>query len=548
MDKRAKHCKSKCFESRNVQLRKPTNNSNKSKFYFYCIFVYFVLSVLFFTALLLDNFFTHSAMPVKAVTYKNCLTLDLNLDEEKNLIEESALSSVKLGLNVSPSTKFTTATFSQCTSDMSNYAWANSNYVVFYVVSNWSKSTLSLEKTREKLLNFESNKRKFLRFDILLPNSETNVESLVCKNYSTSTVFVDNINSIEYYGIVIKAIWQDASEIILENDGELGGESKLYAFTGEIPSIDSVAVPTKQGYKFLGYYDGDIKYINEDGTLVKDELLYETLPTSLSAKWEADSISYTISLINDNESFCELQVNNGIVQNDSIIPPLKNGYRFLGFYDDNGTMYIDSNGNIDQSTQLYANIISKLYAQYEIVNYDIIYLNIDGTPLDNNNLNNPNVYTIETKTFTLLAPIAPNGYKFKGWSTDKLNYVQDYIISEGTFEDIILYAHFEADSVNVVFNCENYSNQAFMIFVYLNGKICYQYVVESSSVIIALEDVDYSTNTYSFRFVSGYMSLITISPNDNITKISSNLLELNTLTNTNIDYSISIVNFNSFIV
>ena len=549
MDKRAKHSQNQCFESRNIQLRKPLNNSSKSKLYFYCIFVYFVLTILIFTALLLDNLFTHQTMPVKAVDGINCVVLDLNLDDSKQSIVDSNLENITLVYQIS--TRVKEEVMTRCDNSSVDYYWTNTGYVFYYAITsstNWGKAQINLESTKTCVEVFNSDKRRFLQFDIILPNEQENITEFKCSTIGSTDIFFDNTNSISYIGILVKAIWEDASLITLQSDGGVGGDSVLYAFSGEMPSVDSIEVPTKQGYTFLGYYDGDLKYVNADGTLVKDDVLYETLPTSLTAKWEADSLSYTISLINGNESFGELEVINGIVQNDSINPPLKNGYEFLGFFDENGVKYIDGSGNIDKSTQLYASQINNLFAQYQIETYSITYLNIDGTPLSNNNVNNPDSFTIESDTFTLDEPTAPSGYHFVGWSTDKENIVKDFTISKGTFENITVYAHFEMDLVSVTFNCNNYTNQTFMIFVYLNDEICYQYVVSSSKVVISLEKVDYSSNKYTFRFVSGYMTMLTLSSYDNITKLSNNLLELNTLTSTEINYFISTLSFNSFVV
>ena len=114
----------------------------------------------------------------------------------------------------------------------------------------------------------------------------------------------------------------------------------------------------------------------------------------------------------------------------------KDGYKFTGW----------SNGS-DSSTLVYtvSNNDDVLTATAEIIDYKINYILNGGTVTGNN----PNNYTVETDTITLINPVK-HGYTFKEW---KLNdTTNDGTITQGTTGDITLEAIFEANIYSIVFD------------------------------------------------------------------------------------------------
>ena len=125
--------------------------------------------------------------------------------------------------------------------------------------------------------------------------------------------------------------------------------------------------------------------------------------------------------------------------------PAKDGYSFGGWYSDAGLSqaYTFSTMSAEDIT---------LYAQWDIITYDITY-NLDG----GTNVSNPSTYTVETPTITLIIP-TKEGHTLNGWF-DNAEFAGDAVtqITLGTINDITLYAKWTINQYNINFNTyDNY--------------------------------------------------------------------------------------------
>ena len=156
--------------------------------------------------------------------------------------------------------------------------------------------------------------------------------------------------------------------------------------------------PVKNGYEFLGWYDGDSAW-SFDTAVNKD--------TTLTAKWQA--IEYTITY-KDGETVLNFTPNKYTVNDEIAALPIpnKDNYNFMGWYKNaDFTMGVQS---IAAGTM--GDLV--LYAQFSVKNYGITY-ELDGGI---NNESNPLSYSIESEFPVNLSNPTKEGYKFLGWYTD----------------------------------------------------------------------------------------------------------------------------------
>jgi uncharacterized repeat protein (TIGR02543 family) len=88
-----------------------------------------------------------------------------------------------------------------------------------------------------------------------------------------------------------------------------------------------------------------------------------------------------------------------------------------------------------------------VYAQWDILNYTLTYYLNDGF----NHIDNPDTFTIEDDTITLLEP-SKEGYSFIGWFTDSEFTTSINEIPSGSYGDKSFYVDWEANEYTVTFD------------------------------------------------------------------------------------------------
>lgn len=203
-------------------------------------------------------------------------------------------------------------------------------------------------------------------------------------------------------------------------------QNELGIVAEEISKEIELPVPTKEGYKFLGWFKGDDLFeetkINEDTTLVaswlklgeKFNIYYDLkggqMPTEVSYKYET-GVKLTLPI------------------------PTKDHHQFLGWYLDdeyNGDALFELPDNITGSKTLYAKWV-------DIADYKMIKYNTDGGNLSDNAL----YRYIPGRRYELLAA-EKEGYFFRGWYDNRQFKGNKYYVIDETFnEDLELFAKWE---------------------------------------------------------------------------------------------------------
>ena len=200
-----------------------------------------------------------------------------------------------------------------------------------------------------------------------------------------------------------------------------------------------LSTPTRTGYTFDGWYNGDTKY--SSGTWEGTENL------ELVAKWTANTytITYkdTIARVSPPPAYVEYLYEVGSSYKISIsfgngytLPiPTRNGYAFDGWY--NGEKLLES--GIWTTT---SDVV--LVARWERIEYSITY-NLNG---GTNSPNNSTYYSVFDDV-TLSAPTRP-GYIFLGWTGSNGDVPQVDLNFNGTVRcDLEYTAHWEVDVFTV---------------------------------------------------------------------------------------------------
>lgn len=199
------------------------------------------------------------------------------------------------------------------------------------------------------------------------------------------------------------------------------------------PNVDD---SIRQGYEFLGWYNSIV-----GGDKLDSNLVVPANNVEFYARWKP--IEYMIEYVLDSG---ENDVNNPLtytIESSNIVlaDAKRNGFEFLGWTSSTNTTPI-KNLTISKGS-----MGDKIYtANFKYIQYKINYELDGGT----NNSLNPSTYTIDTNTFTLIAP-RKVGYSFKGWIWEGETTPQNVTITKGSYEDKNYKAVWERADAKVYF-------------------------------------------------------------------------------------------------
>ena len=183
-----------------------------------------------------------------------------------------------------------------------------------------------IDACNEKGLNLAS--RNYINFKEPLVTSGSRTETLT-------------ITSAGAQGVGIRLwFWHDGSRTF--NNYKI--QFEITKVNGDDPNkqgsfkydevLKAVAIPTKYGYDFAGYFKGDIQYFDERGLALNNKKMdISNNDTTLTAKWEPkkncvilfDGNGGTVSIASRNQTFGEAL--------GELPVPKRDGYIFIGWFD-----------------------------------------------------------------------------------------------------------------------------------------------------------------------------------------------------------------------
>ena len=273
------------------------------------------------------------------------------------------------------------------------------------------------------------------------------------------------------------------------------------ALTGyEERDIIMPANPTKEGYKFLGWYTD--KTLSTPFTATK----YSTEKnTPVYAKWEIETV---VIKFNGNGSTAGVMDAQSIVYNSNT--PLtsnsfeKEGHSFLGWS-------TTATGEVEYADGYNKNVISSgeitLYAVWKVNQYTITF----NTDSDESAINpiTQNYGTSVTK------PTDPTkyGYEFKGWLLNN----EDYAFNTMPSEDITLTAKWQANKYTLTLELEfdkdtpsanSYKTETVEVDIYYGDKIIDTKIGDSTRYGNTFGDSWYIDSTYQTKYTYDDASIV----------------------------------------
>lgn len=275
--------------------------------------------------------------------------------------------------------------------------------------------------------------------------------------------------------------------------------------------------PTKKGYTFKGWYTSS-KYKTKLTSIKKGSYGNKTL----YAKWQVNKYNIIYNGNGATSGSTKKQTNLNATNSYEIRKNgfSRKGYKFVGWNtkaDGSGISYSPSQIVKGLGNKNGVNI--KLYAQWEVINYTITYVN-DGIYTDD--YVNKKTYTVEDSfSFYLPRDIADGrpGYYFSGWYTDYSYSERIYQVKKGTTGDIVIYGKWYVPkspsevaidhdvSKEIIVDAEDndISNDEYVIQVTFNAPSDYKlyWVSDDKSIASASWDDEWNGNTIKLRIKPG---------------------------------------------
>ena len=182
------------------------------------------------------------------------------------------------------------------------------------------------------------------------------------------------------------------------------------------------ADPTKDGYTFKGWFNGDTEYDFETAV---------TANITLKAKWEVVVVNYKVTFDSDGGSeVAAVEVKDGEKVTKPAADPTKTGYTFKGWF--------IGDKDYDFEKAVTANITLK--AKWEVVTYTVKFDSDGGSVVESAKVNHGE---------KVKKPADPTktGYTFKGW----LNGETVYDFEKAVTADITLKAKWEVVTYNITY-------------------------------------------------------------------------------------------------
>jgi uncharacterized repeat protein (TIGR02543 family) len=225
------------------------------------------------------------------------------------------------------------------------------------------------------------------------------------------------------------AIW-DSEKYSIKYNLDDGGTSEGNPATYTVETETIILVdPVRDGYVFDGWYNSP----DFSGSRILQIEKGSTGSITLYAKWTANKYTLTFHPNGSSGAKYTQEFTYGTTQPLAAVTYERKGYSFTGWNTDSKGTGISYADVADYTT---GSADADLYAQWEIITYDIIYILNGGK----NASDNPQNFTVASESIALKNP-DKEGCTFTGWyTTSDCSGSKKRKISKGTAEDITLYA------------------------------------------------------------------------------------------------------------
>jgi len=303
--------------------------------------------------------------------------------------------------------------------------WLANTYSILFEANGGTGSMNPLEMTYDKSKLLTENRFIKKGYQFINWNTAQNGQGTSYENQES----VQKLTAVNGEQIPLYAQWKMIDyNVIFDSQG--GSTISDQGYTVE-QGIDSFAVPHRNGYNFLGWYEGETKI--------------ESIPTgeigdrTLKAKWRTSQYKVTF----DSNGGSVIVSQNYTIEKglESFEAPKRSGYKFIGWYDGEAKVEKIPIGETGDRV---------LAAKWEIVEYTLSFDDPSISPIP---------YTVESEAIRLPA-LTKTGYRFLGWLvsentlerglTDSGKVVQE--IQTGTTGNLKLLVQWQANQYKISFD------------------------------------------------------------------------------------------------
>ena len=284
---------------------------------------------------------------------------------------------------------------------------------------------------------------------------------------------------------VLYACWTANVYTVTLNDNDgAGGSGTIYEKYGVgwysdsdcTAPITKVAIPTKSGYGFNGYYSGETKMISADGTISAANNAFSAA-AALTASWSAGTYTATFDRNYTGAPTAEpaSETYDAAFVMPATATPTRTGYTFAGWYDSasGGSKVIDANGTsvntvtgITDASGHYIKADNVTFFAHWTANPYTVTLNKNGGEGANGSV----TMTYDSAVFTKPATPVKSNYAFAGWTVtqDGTDYVIDasgnavkgstYFDTNGNWiyaNDLTLYAKWSGNTYTLTLDAQS---------------------------------------------------------------------------------------------
>ena len=172
---------------------------------------------------------------------------------------------------------------------------------------------------------------RFVRWELKVVSGEGDDQTISYVAVTESTVFQGPAHTVELVARYVEQV----TITVNADGGEYDGETTITLDKGGKLDADALGVPTKEGYTFLGWFNGDTRVAADD--------VYEA-DVEIKAHWEKQAQKSNIKFNSDGALVDSKELTVGEEIGTLPVPPAKAGYRFDGWYD------VDDNKITETST------------------------------------------------------------------------------------------------------------------------------------------------------------------------------------------------------